>query len=194
MKKWLGCGGAALVAAVVGGVLIFTLLAWFIGLWNTEARLRAGITAQQRNIANILDKTNKEIKQSGQVTETGADSLQKLVTGYAEARTGTGGGGKLVTAIHEAIPNVDPSSKLFLNLQNIISNARTEFAASQKDLLSRKEQHDALMDGASGQLLALVGKNKIDVTIVTSSRTEEAMATGKDDDVDVFSKKPAEAK
>ena len=78
---------------------------------------------------------------------------------------------------------------------NVITSSRDAFTMRQKEILDLKREHDNLLDTQpSGLLLAsILGRQKIDVTIVISTRTDNAFKSGKDDDVDVFQKqKPAE--
>jgi hypothetical protein len=185
MAKWviaLICGGVVML--VMGAILLF----WCIGLFNSEARMRNQIVAKQKDNTNEYDNTWKKISQAAQVTDAQKQALMDIIVGNSKARAGNGNGGQLATFVHEAVPNIDTST--FNQLMNIVTSARDGFTMRQKELLDFKREHDNLMDTFPGSLLfSLLGKTKIDVTIVTSSRTEDAFKTGKDDDVDVFQKK-----
>ena len=68
---------------------------------------------------------------------------------------------------------------------NIITSSRDRWTMRQKELLDYKREHDNILDKIpSGWFPA--GRQKIDVKIITSSRTEAAFESGVDDDVDVF--------
>jgi hypothetical protein len=61
----------------------------------------------------------------------------------------------------------------------------------QRELLSLSAQHDTLLESfPSGPILGMLGREKIEVKIITSTKAEETMKTGVDDDVDLpFEKK-----
>jgi len=105
--------------------------------------------------------------------------------GYAQARTGTGDKGAIMSWIQESVPNVDTTT--FNNLQNIIVSSRDGFTMRQKELLDLSREHNTMLGQIPwGSILRAMGRNAIEITIVTSSRTEESFESGKDDDVSVF--------
>jgi hypothetical protein len=184
MKKgWMIAIGGAVIAGVLGLILLIMV----VSTANKETDLSTAIHAKQTDNKNAMDKMWKTISQVAQVTEGQKNALMEIFTGYAQARAGgkAGGGGSLATWIHEAIPNVDTST--FNNLQNIITSERDGFYMRQKELLDLNREHNRILQRIpSGWILAAMGRKEIDVTIVTSSRTETAFQTGKDDDVNVF--------
>lgn len=181
-----------LMAVIVAGVCLVLVLIIYISMSisykNKEVQLRNLIKTKQTDNKSEFDNVWKKISQVAEVTDGQKEALKEIIIGYAKARDG--GGGSLSKSIHEAIPNVDTST--FNNLQNIIVSARDGFTRRQKELLDFKREHDILLDSpVSGWFLS--GCQHLDVTIVTSSRTEKSFDTGKDDDVDVFKhKQPAE--
>jgi len=185
-----------LLIAVLGilGVIFFAaviVIITVISTANRETNLATAIHAKQRDNQNEMDKMWKTISQVAQVTDAQKNALMQIFTGYAQARSDgkAGGGGSLATWIKEAVPNVDTST--FNNLQNIITSQRDGFAERQKELLDLNREHDALLQRIpSGWILSMMGRKSIEVTIVTSTRTESAFKTGKDDDVNVFSSQP----
>ena len=187
-----------LILLAVGAVAVIfglILLIWGVSTSNKEVRLRNQIMAKQKDNSSEYDNMWKKISQVAQVTDAQKEALKEIFVGYAKARSGDGSGKAFVNAVHEAIPNVDTST--FNNLMNIIVASRDAFTMRQKEILDLKREHDNMLDTfPSGFLLSsLFGREKIDVTIVTSIRTEEAFRSGKDDDTDVFQKtKPAEKK
>ena len=94
----------------------------------------------------------------------------------------------MATLVHEAVPTVDTST--FNNLLNIVTSSRDAWTMRQKELIDLKREHDNIIDLFPSNLICMVlGRQKIDIKIVTSSRTGEAFKTGKDDDVDLFNRK-----
>jgi hypothetical protein len=186
-----------IITLAIGGSLILLLLILFvygIGVNNKEARLRNAITAKQTDNTNEYDAMWKKIKQSAEVTDGQKEALRSIFVDHAKARAGEGGQkGALALWIKESCPNVDTST--FNQLMNIITGSRDRFTMRQKELLDLKREHDNMIDTfPSSLILSMLGRAKIEVTIVTSSRTKEAFRTGEDDDVSVFDKgkKPAE--
>src|SRR5688572_6671641 len=117
MKKFLIISGILLA----GLALLVTVVAfWGVGVRNTANGLRESITAKEQANTTVFDNMWKKISQSAQVTDAQKDALKEIFTGYAQARSGGGGGsnGSFINAVHEAIPQVDVS--VFRNLQNII--------------------------------------------------------------------------
>jgi hypothetical protein len=185
-----------IIALAVGGSLILLLvvmLLYGIGVNNKEARLRNAITAKQVDNTNEYDNMWKKIKQSAEVTDGQKEALRQIFVDHAKARSGDGGKNAIMLWIKESIPNVDTST--FNQLMNIVTGSRDRFTMRQKELLDLKREHDNMIDTfPSSMILGFLGRAKIDVVIVTSSRTKEAFRTGEDDDVSVFDKgkKPAE--
>jgi hypothetical protein len=178
-----------IVAVLLVFVIVTILVASYVASTNNEeVRLRNAIEAKQRDSVNEYDALWKKINQAVQVTDAHRKALLEVLSAYVAAR-GTSSGGAVVKWIHEAAPNVDPDT--FRNLQNIITGSRDTFAMRQRELLSLKAQHDTLLESfPSGPILSMFGREKIEVTIVTSTKAEETFTRGIDDDVDLpFEKK-----
>lgn len=184
MNKLIIGGIVAFVSAAVLAVIIFIVM--FFSYNNAEARQRNLIVAKQRDNHSQLDNTIKVISQSAQVTDAQTTALREIIVGNAEARSTKGG--SLATLVHEAVPNLDASTETFRNLQNQIVAARNTWTENQRQLLDLKREHDNLIDTYPSRFFVvnLGGKDKIDVQIVTSTRTEKSFGSGKDDDIQVF--------
>jgi len=173
----------------IGGVVVvvvFTLILamWAIGTSNREIELRTLIEQKQRDNTSEYDNMWKKISQVAQVTQAQKDALKDIFVSYAQARQ-TGGDDQIMTWIKESCPNVDVGT--FSKLQDIIVSSRDTFTFRQKELLDYKREHDLVLRRfPSCVLMNLFGRRPIDVTIVTSSKSEKAFETGKDDDVKLF--------
>lgn len=183
----------ALIAVIglfgVGVLLAVILLAMGVSFHNKEVKLRNLIVNKQTDNKNEMDAMWKNISQVAQVADKDRESLSAIFKDYATARAGSPDSKVIFNWIKEAVPNVQVNSDTFKNLQNIIVSQRDGFKFRQKEILDYKREHDNLIDTFPNNIFAAVlGRNKIDVVIVTSSRTEKAFETGKDDDVNVFSK------
>jgi hypothetical protein len=183
-QLFLGCFGMIVV------FLIFVLI--FGGMWlsasNGEARLRNQITAKQKDNTSQLDNTIKVITQNAQVTQEQREALKDVIVGNAEARATHGG--SLATLVHEAVPNMDQTTATYRQLMNTITAARNSWTENQTALLDLKREHDNLIDTQPSRFFVhtMGGKEKIEVVIVTSTRTDQSFQTGKDDNTDVFGK------
>jgi hypothetical protein len=109
----------------------------------------------------------------------------EIFSSYAQGRAGSDPKTPMMNWIKEACPNIP--SGTFDKLMNIIVSQRDGFKFRQKELLDFKREHDNLIDTAPSSFF-VGGRGKIEVVIVTSTRTENAFKTGKDDEVELFPK------
>jgi len=179
-----------IVALAVVGVIIVTilmLLGMVISYNNQEATLRTAIEAKLKDNTSEFDNMVKKISQVAQVSEKQLEVLKDIFVSYADART-SDGGGQLMKWVQESVPNVDTST--MNNLQNIIVGSRDSWTMRQKELVDLSREHTKILRTfPSCMILNILGRKEVPITIITSSRTEKAFATGKDDDVSVFSSK-----
>jgi rubrerythrin len=169
-------GGFCLVAGVA--------LVWGIGQYNIAVSLRTQYDSKVKANEAGFDNLWKKIQQTAQVTDAQKAALKEIFVSYAEARTGAGGGGELMKWVQESVPNVDVS--VYRNLQNIITGSRDEWTRNQVELVDIANSYNLMLARfPSNILLGALGFQKIDAKVITSSRTEQAFATGKDDDVDL---------
>ena len=67
---------------------------------------------------------------------------------------------------------------------NIIVASRDDFNLNQKELLDLNREHDTLLDTFPNNIFyRVMGVQKIKVTTVTSTKTEETFNSGLDDEV-----------
>jgi hypothetical protein len=180
-KTLIGCG----VLFGIGVILSLILGGYFVSVMNRETGLRNQITAKQKDNTSEYDNLWKKLSQSAQVTDAQREALRDIIVGYADARNS--GSGSLATSVREAVPNVDSST--FNNLLNIVTSSRDAWTMRQKELIDMKREHDNIIDMVPSNIVcAILGRDKIEIKIVTSTRTEESFKTGKDDDVDLFNR------
>lgn len=168
--------------------LAFLLIIPFI-LWasynNTEISLRNQTVAQQKANEAVFDQTWKIISQQAQIANEYKNSFEKIYPQLMEGRYGNARGGALLSFITESNPNFD--TKLYSQLANSIEIQRTEFTREQKKLIDIKREHDVLRQSFPSNLF-VGNRPEIQITIVTSHKTEETFRTGKDEDIEVFGK------
>lgn len=171
---------------IVGVLLFFVLFGFgsYVNYSNQEVKLRNLIVAKMTDNTNEYDNMWKKISQIAQVADKDRSSLSEVFNSYAEARN-NGNKNAVMNWIKESVPNVD--SKTFTNLQNIIAGSRDSWTQRQKELIDYNREHDNLLTLFPSSLF--VGRRaKIDIKIVTSSKTKETFKTGEDNDVDLFKK------
>lgn len=179
--------GGLIALGIVGVVIVsaIMLISWVVGILNQETRLRVAIEQKQKDNTSQFDNMWKKISQVAQVTDAQKNALMEIFNGYAKARTGDNKGGSLANWITESCPNVDVST--FKNLQNIITGSRDAFTMRQTELIDLNREHETLINVIPSSIIcSMFGRKSINITIVTSSKTEESFKTGKDDDVNVF--------
>jgi len=175
---------------VIGGVVAasFALLAlilgfWLVGTYNGAATLRNQY--QSKVFANQAEFDNmwKKIQQTAQVPEAQKDAFKEIFTSYATARTSEGQG-RMMTWIKEAVPHVNLS--LYKNLLNIITGSRDGWTRNQVELVDIANSYNQKLSVFPGNvILPMMGFEKIVPKIISSTRTENAFTTGKDDDVNL---------
>lgn len=173
------------ITAVLVVVAIATalLIIYAVSVSNSEVFLRGSIAAKQKDNESEYDNMWKKIAQAAKVTDAQKKALLEILLAHAEARSGNSGTA-VVSWLKESVPNIDTTT--FNNLQNIIVASRDRFTIRQKELLALKQKHDALLESfPSGIFLSMMGRQKVDVTIVTSRKAQETFKTGTDDNVDL---------
>jgi hypothetical protein len=174
------------IAALLGLVVLLVLgagsiLIYGVSVSNAEIGLRNLINAKQRDNKAEFDNMKHKIGEVATVSEFQFEKLKEIFTEYAKART-SGGEHALASWVKESVPNVD--TKTFENLQNIIVSSRDSWTQRQKELLDQGRQHTDLLTKFPSSLIlsGILGRQPIEITIVTSTATEKAFQTGKDDD------------
>lgn len=170
-------------ALIIAFVTVSLLVTHMVSVNNSEVYLRNLIHAKQQDNVSEYDNMWKKISQAAKVTRAQKTALLEIFRAHAEARGGSSGNA-VISWLKESVPSVDTTT--FNNLQNIIAAGRDNFTLRQKELLDLKQKHDTLLDSfPSGVYLSMLGREKIDVTIITSSRAQKAFETGRDDDVNI---------
>ena len=182
-----------LITVIAVGAVLVLMAACSIGTLNKENRLRNLVESKQKDNTSEFDNMWKKIQQAAQVPAEKRDALVAIFNGYAAARTGTGTGDKapIMNWIKESVPNINGDLNVYDNLMNIITASRDSWTMRQKELIEFNNQHNTPFGAfPDGVVLWVFGRKKTEITIVTSSRTEKAFATGKDDEsLTLFPKK-----
>ena len=173
---------------VVLGLLLF--IAIFLGgcplitYGNREADLRTSVEASQKANQVVYDRVWKTIQQQAGVTDKYQESFRAIYKDIMDARNPEGQA-KLVKFVKEANPNFD--SGLFRQLMTSIEANRRDFEREQKTLIDIHAEHTRMFRKFPSSLyLGILGRKEMTIQLVTSTRTDNAFQTGKDDDTDLF--------
>jgi hypothetical protein len=173
------------VLGVLGAVVVVTAVvvaSMYFSYSNKEVTLRQQIKAQQTTIETVFDNTWKIISQKAQVADKYKDAFATIYPKLMEGRYSSNRGGAMWSWIQEQNPNFDTS--LYASLSNAIEGQRTIFTESQKTLIDLKREHDTLRGTVPGKWF-VGSRPEAMIVVVTSTRTEGAFKTGKDDDTNL---------
>lgn len=156
---------------------------------NKEVSLRKSLQAQQKNNENVYDRVWKVISQQAQVADKYADQFRDIYTGIMTNRY-KDGEARLAKFVQESSPAYTPD--LMKTLMTTIEASRRDFERAQSLLIDKKREHDLVLETypAAFYTSMLLGRKPLDITIVTSERTDVSFKTGKDNDVNVFGNTP----
>ena len=178
-----------LIGLGVAAVLIIGIVIWAIGLSNTYNKKFVTGKAFQQNAEVVFDNTWKKIQQQAGVADQYKTGFKEIYVEMMNARyAGDSASGKetLMKWITESNPTFDIG--LYKTLMNTIEGSRNEFTMEQKKLIDIDRELKSMKVTFPNSII-LGGKADLEIVLVTSSKTEEAYKTGKDDDVDLFKKK-----
>lgn len=168
---------------------IGTIIAYFV-YDNKFITTKNLYEAQVEEDKIVYDEMWKIIQQQAGVTENYSDSFRKNYTAIMESRNY---GGEMMKWIQESNPTFN--SSMHEKLMVSIETYRTKFKNVQSKLISiHNELKNQLTLFPSRFFLVTIGGHVLpELNIVTSTRTENAFATGKDDDTDLFKKSESDS-
>jgi hypothetical protein len=168
------------VIAGIGLLIVGTLFAaTYFSYSNQEVRLVNQLKAEQKNSQVTFDTTWKIIQQSFGVAESYKDGFKEVYTSIMEARYE--GKNPLFNFVTESTgANFDPS--VYATVQRQIESQRINFQNQQRKLIDLKREHDNLLTVFPSSLF-VGGRPEFEIQIVTSSKTEKAFSTGREDDI-----------
>ena len=186
MKSFNSNVGGTGLFVMLGIVAVTIFLAVVLMSWsNVERSQRNLIVAKQKDNTSEFDNLKKKINGVVSIPEAKFNALQDIFVEHAQARTSGGNkDGSLMKWVQESVPNVDKAGDIYDQVMNIVVASRDSWTQRQKELLDMKRVHDNIIDlGFRGLFLSqVIGRQKIDVTIVTSVATKRAFETGEDND------------
>ena len=167
-----------LIVVVLGGGCIFSK---GVSVYNTHIDLKNQIEAKQKANEAIFDNTWKKINQTVQVSDKYKDGLKEVLLAYTSGRS-KGDSQLLMDWTKEAVPTFD--SSIYKQINNVITSSRDDFTKNQEILIDLSRQHQQFIQKFPNNVFcAILGIKEIEIKVVTSSKTEEAFNTGKEDDI-----------
>lgn len=165
-----------IILAIV--VLAATYFGLLINYQSSEVRLRATITQKQKTNEASRDTMFNILKNKAGVLEQHREDFKAIWVDLVGKRY-ENDKGVLFKWVQEKNPEWDTS--LYKDLMVSIEAERHRFLRDQVELASLKVSHDTLLNSpVSGFFLS--GRAPIEITIVTSSGSQEAFRTGTDDE------------
>lgn len=163
----------------------FTMVVMYYVYDNKYVQTENLYEAQVAQNQAVYDEVWKIIQQQAGVTEQYSESFKDNYTSIMNSRNY---GGEMMKWIKESNPNYSP--ELHAKLMTSIETYRTKFTMVQTKLISiHNELKNQLTLFPSRFFTVTLGGHTLpELKIVTSTRTDNAFETGKDDDVDLFKK------
>lgn len=177
MKKIIG-----ICIAVILIIGIFSVVGMYFSYNNTDAKLRAQAEAQLGKVEGVYDKIWKVLQQKAQVSNEYKNAFSEIYPNLIEGRYSQGDG-SLMKWITEANPTFDTS--LYKDLMLSIELLRTEFQKSQERMLDIIREHNVLLTTVPSKWF-VSNTERIEYTIISSTRSKTVMTTGLDDDISLF--------
>ena len=168
--------GLVITVFVAGG-----LVAWGVGVSNSERTLRNKIEAQQEASEIFYTKLWEILKSKAGVTSEYAEQFKEIQFGIMEGRYSTGG--EMMKWIQEANPEFDAS--LYKDLMNSIEGERNGFFIEQKKLIDMQKQHKDMLVTFPKKVI-LAKREKVEIVVLKNVVTKEAFSTGTDQSPDLF--------
>lgn len=167
-----------LIVILLGGICIFSQ---GVSVYNTHIDLKTKIEAQQKSNEANFDAMWKKINQVAQVSDKYKDGLKEVLLSYTSGRKKESDQ-LLMDWTKEAVPTFD--SSIYKQINNVIVGSRDDFYNNQKILIDLSRQHNQFIQKFPNNLFCgILNIKEIEIKVVTSSNTEKAFETGKEDDI-----------
>lgn len=177
--------GLVIVGSLLGGTIIAA--GWLISVYNTQAQLVNQYEMKLKDNSSEFDNMFKKISQVVQVAPMYKDALKEVLSTYTNGRKADSDK-LLMNWIKEAVPTFD--SSIHKNIQNIVVSSRDGWTMRQKELVAIAETaNNNIVTFPNNFILKFFGFSKIDPKVITSTRTEKAFESGKDDEVSLVPSK-----
>jgi len=171
-------------------VVLFICLMMRMSVNNHASKIRHYATAQEQANMVVKDKVWRVLKQNTGITEASIDKFDQFYSKIMDTN-GYRGADIKTTPMYALIQSVIPNFPIdmYKNLMQDVMALQSEFAMVQTKLIDIKREYtDILTTEPASWFLSKENRDTLKITIVMSTATAKAFATGRDDDVDLFSK------
>lgn len=176
-----------LIWVVLLGLPLIFIISTYASFNNRDVDLRTTFDMHKTNRTAQYDKMWKIISQKGQVAKAYDSSFIRAVHEAMDPRKD--GAGIMMKWVQEnnVLVQIGTVQELYKDLSRTIEAERNSFFEREQTLASIKQQHSKFLRSFPNNLYNLfMGRKELEYTPITSSRTDEVIRTGKDDDVKVF--------
>ncbi len=170
-----------IIAGVVLSIIFLVfipIVVWAIGVSNTEIELRNQFDAAEKVIVLTHDTMWKTISQKFQLSNEYKKAFIEAISEVVEGRKG----GSLIKFTTEANPAI--SENLYKEIMATVEGKRDLLQTKQQIVLDISVVHKNLCQKLPYSLI-VGGRPALEVKLITSDRSENAMETGKDNSVDL---------
>lgn len=194
-KGCLVAGGIFGAIAVVLVIFVLSMWSWVGGFYDKANASRLAATARDQEAQQVYNNVWTTISGKAKVSEKYADDFKAMFIGGNDARYKDKQNMAMMW-IQEANPNLDPS--LYRELSQTIESKRNEYLGMVKTQISVAQEHNKLVTSSGSMVpcfvLGFLGNHRnvcdtVAVRQVTSTRTQDAFTSGKDDNVNLFEEK-----
>lgn len=164
-------------------------LIWFlmsIHYVNKEIDLRAQVVAQQKKCEGHFDTMWKILSEKAGVTEQYKDAFKDIYPDLIAGRYSGNQDGSLMKWVKESNPNFDTS--LYKDLMASIESERTGYLNEQDRLIDLQKEHKTFIVKRPAKWFLDSDLKEVAIKTISSTRTNNAFETGKEDDYDLFKK------
>lgn len=185
---------ALIVVGVLGISAVGVALAvgvWAMGVHNQAIGYETQFAAQVDANKSTYDKVWRILADKAGITEKYAGDFKAIYSDLMMNRYGApdkrGSGGSLMLWVQEKNPDFDIA--LYKDLSQSVEALRTEFDMVQKKMIDIKRVHQNLrLQQPTALVLSVMGHKELELKMVTSTKTEKAFDSGKDDAPGLFQK------
>jgi hypothetical protein len=163
---------------LVGAMMLFSYR-------NTEVALRNRFTTEVQNVEASHDNMWKILAQKAQVSSEYRQSFEKVFPQIIEGRYSGEKGNSLMKFIQESNPTFDTS--LYRDVMQSIEAERRSFLGAQRQAMDVAREYNTYTQQMPATLF-LGSPQPLVYKVISSSRSQQAMETGTDDDTDLFKK------
>ena len=173
-----------LIATAIIALFVIITTSMYFSYNNQEVSLRKDSEAQRSKVEGVYDKMWKILQEKASVTGEYKDAFASIYPKLIAGRYSQGDG-SLMKWIKESNPNFDTS--LYKDLMASIEAQRECFQTSQERMIDIIREHETLCNTYPSKWF-ISNDSEIKYTVISSTATKQVVATGKDDNVDLFHK------